>query len=143
MSEIPEGTILGEGQSWNKQHSYVQTEGKRCDRAALLAAFAASGATETLPWLKEQSAKGLAVPPYATFRLWAAYKKLKTGPISSKTDSPAILSTPEAIKAEIARLQDAYKASLQSKVINLKADIERMQDELIIAELELDEISKK
>ena len=40
MSEKPEGITLGEGQSWNKNHSYVQTESKLCDREALLAAFA-------------------------------------------------------------------------------------------------------
>jgi hypothetical protein len=139
MSEMPEGTVLGEGQSWNKQHSYVQTEGKRCDRPALLAAFAASGVSETLPWLKEQAAKGVAVPPYATFRLWAADKKLKTTPIPS--NAPATPTTPEAIKAEIERLQGAYKASLQSKVDSLRADMERMQEELIAAELELEEFS--
>lgn len=50
-------------------------------------------------------------------------------------------NSPEAIKAEIARLQDAYKASLQSKVDTLRADIERMQDELVTAELELDGLS--
>ncbi|MNG11032.1 hypothetical protein D3C84_945350 [compost metagenome] len=60
-----------------------------CDRAALLAAYAASGVSETLPWLKEQASKGVAVPPYATFRLWAANKKLKTTPIVSKTPAPA------------------------------------------------------
>ncbi|MDX3743732.1 hypothetical protein [Pseudomonas sp.] len=141
MSDMPAGTILGEGQSWNKQHNYVQTEGKRCDRAALLAAFAASGVTETLPWVKEQAAKGVAVPPYATFRLWASEKKLKTDPVVSKTATLVTPNTPEAIKAEIARLQGAYKASLQSKVDTLRADIERMQDELITAELELDGLS--
>ena len=139
MSEMPEGTVLGEGQSWNKQHSYVQTEGKRCDRPALLAAFAASGVSETLPWLKEQAAKGVAVPPYATFRLWAADKKLKTTPVPSKTSVTP--TTPGAIKAEIERLQVAYKASLQSKIDSLRADIERMQEELVAAELELEEYS--
>lgn len=141
MSEKPEGIILGEGQSWNKQHGYVQTEGKRCNKFALLTAYAASDATETLPWLKGEAAKGIAVPPYATFRLWAAGKKLKTTPAPHNAPTSAVLNTPEAIKAEIARLQGAYKASLQSKVDSLRADIERMQDELITAELELDGLS--
>lgn len=141
MSNIPEGTILGEGQSWNAQHSYVQTKGSMCDRTTLLAAFASSGAKETLPWLKEQAAKGVAVPPYATFRLWAADKKLKTTPSPSKAPAPAIPTTPEDIKAQIAALQEAYKESLLSKVDRLKVEIEKMQQELAEAEKELEKIT--
>lgn len=135
MSEMPEGTVLGEGQSWNKQHGYVQTEGKRCDRPALLAAFAASGVSETLPWVKEQAAKGVAVPPYATFRLWAADKKLKTTPAPS--NAPTTPTTPEAIKAEIERLQGAYKQSLQSKVDRLESEINKLARELVLAKEDL------
>ncbi|NBA96843.1 hypothetical protein [Pseudomonas sp. R5(2019)] len=141
MSTIPEGTVLGEGQSWNAQHGYVQTKGAMCDRPALLVAFAASGVSETLPWLKEQAANGVAVPPYATFRLWAAAKKLKTTPSPSKAPAPAVPNSPEAIKAEIARLQEAYKESLLSKVDRLKSEIEKMQQELAAAEKELKEIT--
>ncbi|GLO08280.1 TPA: hypothetical protein QEM76_001939 [Pseudomonas putida] len=135
----------GKGQSWNYQHGYVQTKGGMCDKAALLTAFAGSD-MESLRFLKEQSKAGVAVPPYATFRLWIIAQNAKSVGGDVKTAKPPIPaapvpSTPEAIKAEIARLQDAYKASLQSKVDTLRADIERMQDELITAELELDGLS--
>ena len=144
MSEMPEGTVLGEGQSWNKQHSYVQTEGKRCNKAALLAALESSG-KESLTFLKEQSKAGVAVPPYATFRLWVIAKEANAKGGSTKINPPTAIpntpNTPEAIKAEIERLQGAYKASLQSKVDSLRADIERMQEELVAAELELEEYS--
>ncbi|WP_223508752.1 hypothetical protein [Pseudomonas sp. BF-RE-29] len=123
MSTIPEGTNLKEGQSWNAQHSYVQTKGAMCDRAALLAAYAASGVSETLPWLKEQAAKGVAVPPYATFRLWAADKKLKTTPIVSKTPAPAAPTS-------LADVEAAYKSGINSLIATLEKREQELSQEL-------------
>ncbi|POG12957.1 hypothetical protein BGP82_00385 [Pseudomonas putida] len=130
MSEMPEGTILGEGQSWNK-NGYVQTEGKRCDRQALVTAFANSGVTETLPWLKEQAAKGVAVPPYATFRLWAAAKKLKTTPVPSNAPSPAA-------PASLADVEAAYKSGIQSLIDTLEKREQELSKELesVMSDLE-------
>lgn len=139
MSEMPAGTILGERQSWNKQHSYVQTEGKHCNKAALLAALESSG-KEALTFLKEQSKAGVAVPPYSTFRLWVIEKEANAKGGSTKINpSTAIPSTPEAIKAEIARLQDAYRESLLAKVKALEAEIEKLSAELKIAKKDLED----
>lgn len=139
MSEIPEGVILGEGQSWNTQHKYVQTKSSMCDKNLLLAAFAASG-MESLTWLKEQSKDGVAVPPYATFRTWLPANR-PAAVQKSSTPAPAIPTTPEGIKAQIAKLQEAYKESLNSKVDRLQGEIKKLEQELAAARKELDEIT--
>lgn len=70
-------------------------------------------------------------------------KKTSGTPNAQTTPTPAATTpdSPEGIKAEIARLQQAYKASLQGKVHRLKTDIAKMQEELAEAELELEEIT--
>ncbi|WP_176512036.1 hypothetical protein [Pseudomonas faucium] len=141
MNKIPEGTILKEGQSWNEQHGYVQTQGKLCNKDVLITAYTASGATEALPWLKRQAAKGVDVPPYATFRLWVLAKTAKSPASPSKATTPAAPDAPEVIKAQIAKLQEAYKESLLSKVDRLRVEIDRLQQELAAAERELEEIT--
>ncbi|MFV3283167.1 hypothetical protein ACNFCI_03755 [Pseudomonas sp. NY15356] len=85
-------------------------------------------------------------PSYQTLAGWLkkvgkpTTKKATTA--SKPTAAPtAVPTTPEAIKAQIAKLQDAYKDSLLSKVDKLKADIERMQQELAAAEKELEELT--
>ncbi|WP_154670326.1 hypothetical protein [Pseudomonas monteilii] len=107
-----------------------------------MSSFQASG-QESLTWLRGQSQDGVLVPPYATFRTWLPGNK--PSPVQKPSTTPAqaatIPNSPEAIKAEIARLQGAYKTSLQSKVDSLKAKIEAMQEELVAAELELEELS--
>ncbi|MBN6792658.1 hypothetical protein JRG49_21430 [Pseudomonas fulva] len=140
--EPPEGLLanLKDGQSWNYQHGYVQSKINKAQKEALLADFFTSG-KESLTFLKEQSKAGVAVPPYATFRLWVVVKEVNASGDSTKTNPPiAIPNTPNAIKAEIARLQGAYKKSLQSKIERLKCDIEKMTQDLQEAEKELEEI---
>lgn len=82
-------------------------------------------------------------PSYQTLKGWLdAAGVLPTGKVTTTaTPATSVPSTPEAIKAEIERLQGAYKASLQSRVDSLRADIDRMQEELAAAELELKEYS--
>lgn len=141
--EPPEGLLatLKDGQSWNYQHGYVQTKLSKDQKASLLAEYEKEAPAEALPWLLERVGRGLATPPYPTFQTWLPKKDGQPKPQKPSAPIAAIPSSPEAIKAEIARLQGAYKASLQSKVDSLRADIERMQDELIMAELELDGLS--
>ncbi|MBF8740223.1 hypothetical protein [Pseudomonas guariconensis] len=85
-------------------------------------------------------------PSYQTLAGWLkkvgkpTTKKATTA--SKPTPAPtAVPTTPEAIKAQIAKLQDAYKDSLLSEIDKLKADIERMQQKLAAAEKELEEIT--
>ncbi|CAN7659023.1 hypothetical protein [Pseudomonas umsongensis] len=78
-------------------------------------------------------------PSYQTLKGW-----LEAAVVSSSANLIAAApspTTPEGIKAEIARLQGAYKASLLSKVDRLKSDIEKLQQELAEANKELEEIT--
>ena len=114
------------------------------EAAALIAEYEASGKPIT-KFCKDRGHK----PAYQTLKDMlieagkypASGKTDKPTPVQKEAPAAAIPNTPEAIKAQIEKLQNAYKASLQSKVDSLRADIERMQEELVAAELELEELS--
>jgi hypothetical protein len=141
MSEMPAGIVLSDGQSWNAQHSYVQTKGAMCDKKGLLAAYSKSGAKETLPWLKEQAAKGVVVPPYATFRLWASAKKIKTTPATPAKTSPAP-TTIEAMEAVIKQQQDVLAQQKKDYVKLLLNEVTRLKAELGLATQKYEEITE-
>lgn len=141
MSEMPAGIVLGDGQSWNAQHSYVQTKGAMCDKQGLLAALSKSGVKETLPWLKEQSAKGVAVPPYATFRLWAAAKKIKTTPSTPAKATPAP-TTIEDMEAAIKQQQETLEKQKKDYVKLLRNEVTRLKAELGKATQKYEEITE-
>lgn len=105
---------------------------------AIIAEYEQSGKPITV-FCKERDHK----PSYQTLKGWleAAGVSPSANLIAAAARASAAPTTPEDIKAEIARLQGAYKASLLSKVARLKSDIEKLQQELVETEKELEEIT--
>lgn len=102
---------------------------------AIIAEYKQSNKGITL-FCKERDHK----PAYQTLKGWLDAVD-QAAPAKSSAPAVSAPTTPEGIKAEIARLQGAYKASLLSKVSRLKSDIEKLQQELAEAEKELEEIT--
>lgn len=101
----------------------------------IVAEFKASGKPITV-FCKERAHK----PSYQTLKGWLDAVD-QAAPAKSSAPAAPSPTTPEGIKAEIARLQGAYKESLLSKVDRLKSDIEKLQQELAEANKELEEIT--
>ncbi|AJZ96911.1 hypothetical protein PFLUOLIPICF7_01745 [Pseudomonas simiae] len=102
---------------------------------AILAEYKQSGDPITV-FCKNRGHK----PAYQTLKGWLDAVD-QAAPAKNPAPAASTPTTPEGIKAEIARLQGAYKASLLSKVDRLKSDIEKLQQELAAAESELEEIT--
>lgn len=130
--EMPKGTKLKEHQSWNKQHGYVQTDASRCNREALKAAFEASGVNELRTWVKQQSAKGVAVPSYPTCMAWIKGKKDSAGGESTLTaNSRTGLSLEQEFNEKFeADKKAAYVQFLRQKANDLRANLAAVEHEI-------------
>jgi hypothetical protein len=141
MSEMPAGTVLGEGQSWNAQHDYVQTKSSMCDKKALLAEFAASGVTEVRTWIKDQAAKGARVPSYPTFKLWLI--GVKTGKTVTAVSAPTVQATTTATPTTIEGMEAAIKQQ-QEKLEKQKKDyVKLLRNEVTRLKAELGKATQK
>lgn len=130
--DMPEGTKLGDFQSWNKQHGYVQTEASRCDKEALQAAYNAAGRPAMRTWVKEQAGKGVALPSYPTCMAW--FKKDGDTPASTASISPAS-STGISLEAEFNQAfeqqrKTQYLTFLESKRADLVAQLASVDQEI-------------
>jgi len=147
MSEMPAGTVLGANQSWNAQHDYVQTKSSMCDKQALLAAFTASGVSEVRTWVKDQAAKGVAVPSYPTFVNWVdAAKAGKTGKASAVQSASATattLTTIEAMEAAIKEQQQKLEQQKADYINLLVTEVSNLRTKLLEAEQKYEKYTGK
>lgn len=134
MSDMPAGTVLGEGQSWNAQHDYVQTKSSMCNKQALLAAFAASGVTEVRTWVKDQAAQGARVPSYPTFKLWLDAAKTGKTVQAPAANAVAPATTIEAMEAAIKQQQKALEEQKKAYVELLATEVSNLRAKLLEAE---------
>ena len=78
-------------------------------------------------------------PSYQTLKGWLEEVGVSPAANLIAAVTPPAFNTPEGIKAQIAKLQEAYTASLLRKVNSLKAEIEKLQQDLAEAEKELEQ----
>lgn len=129
--EMPSSITLGANQTWNAQHGYVSTEAKHCDKEALVSAYNAAGRPPMRTWIKEQAAKGVAVPSYPTCMTW-----FKLDDKVAET-APALVHQSTITAATLDDVEAAYKRSIEALITNLeeqehqlKAEIDRVMNDL-------------
>lgn len=139
----PSNVVLGANQSWNKQHGYVQTDYKHCDKDALKAAYDAAGRPAFLTWIKDQSSKGVAIPSYPTCVAWMETRE----GASTKTASTASTATASSSigaklladfnanrdKALLEHFESALKDA-EATVAGIKGEIRKLKTQMGITD---------
>ena len=129
----PQGLEFKTGQSWNKQHGYVQTEAAMCDVEALKAAYNAAGRPALRTWVKEQAGKGVAVPSYPTCMSWFKLDdgKVVAGSFAVGASSSTAFSFAQEFEAKFeAEKKAAYIEFLHGKANDLRAQLAAVEGEI-------------
>ncbi|PKA72889.1 hypothetical protein ATI02_5990 [Pseudomonas baetica] len=129
----PQGLEFKAGQSWNKQHGYVQTEAGMCDVEALKAAYNAAGRPALRTWVKEQAGKGVAVPSYPTCMSWFKLDdgKVVAGSFAVGASSSTAFSFAQEFEAKFeAEKKAAYIEFLHGKANDLRAQLAAVEGEI-------------
>lgn len=128
----PQGQEYKAGQSWNKQHGYLQTEAGMCDAEALKAAYNAAGRPALRTWVKEQAGKGVAVPSYPTCMAWFKGEKDSAGASTQVRPSNASSRTGLSLEAEF---EAQYAAERDQKLLAfLEGKVQELDAQLKVAQ---------
>lgn len=129
----PQGLVYKTGQSWNKQHGYVQTQSGMCNREALIAAYNAAGRPAMRTWVKEQAEKGVAVPSYPTCMVWfrLGEGKVVAASFAVGASSSTAFNFAQEFEAKFeAEKKAAYIEFLHGKANDLRAQLAAVEGEI-------------
>ncbi|WP_092346501.1 MULTISPECIES: hypothetical protein [unclassified Pseudomonas] len=136
--KMPQGTVLAANQVWNAQHGYVSTDAKHCEKEALIAAYNAAGRPPMRTWIKDQAAKGTAVPSYPTCMAW--FKAEDAAPSTRAVPVAQAHSTMTTLDEVEAAYKQGIKTlitKLEIEQTNLKEALSKVEDELAKAKEKL------